>query len=51
MKKKIDNEKEKRLMKNILKLENNNLKTKKFTISRMSDEIIKMIKEEVRKCY
>ena len=51
MKDNIEKVKAKRLMKNILELENNNLKTKTYTRSEMSDKIIKMIEEEVRKCY
>jgi len=48
---KIDEAKSKRLIKKILDLENENLKTKKYSRSEMSDKIIDFIKEEVRKCY
>ena len=47
----IEEVKVKRLAKKILELENKNLKTKQHTRSEMSDKIIDLIEEEVRKCY
>lgn len=47
----IDEKKVKRLEKKILNLENENNKTKKYNRSEMSDKIIKLIEEEVKKCY
>ncbi|SJZ77802.1 hypothetical protein [Selenihalanaerobacter shriftii] len=47
----IDKKKATNLIKKILKIEKENLKTKKYNRSQMSDKIKKMIEEEVRKCY
>lgn len=51
MEEKIDKTKVKRLMNKIIELESENLKTEAKSRSDMSDKIIEMIKEEVRKCY
>ena len=51
MDEKIDKTKIKRLMNKIIELESENLKTEAKSRSDMSDKIIDMIKEEVRKCY
>jgi len=51
MKENIDKTKVKRLMNKIIELESENLKTKARSRSDMSDKIIELIKEEVRKCY
>lgn len=47
----INEKKANRLTRKILKLENENLKTKQYSRSEMSDQIIKLIEEEVKKCY
>lgn len=51
MEEKIDKTKVKRLMNKIIELESENLKTEERSRSDMSDKIIELIKEEVRKCY
>ncbi|HHV84033.1 MAG TPA: hypothetical protein GXX43_10325 [Tepidanaerobacter syntrophicus] len=47
----IDQDKAVRMIKEILKLEQENLKTKKYKDSEMVDKIKNIIEEEVRKCY
>ena len=47
----VDKQKVKILIEKILKLEHENLRTKKYNKSEMSEKIKKMIEEEVRKCY
>lgn len=47
----IDKKKVKNLIKKILVLEKENLKTKRYNRDQMSEKIKKMIEEEVRKCY
>lgn len=47
----IEDKKVKRLARKILELENKNLRTKQYTRSEMSDKIIDLIEEEVKKCY
>ncbi len=47
----IDKAKAVRMIKEILKLEQENLKTKKYRDSEMIDKIKSIIEEEVRKCY
>lgn len=49
--KEVDKDKTKRLMNKIIELESENLKTQNYSRSEMSDKIIDLIKEEVRKCY
>jgi len=51
MNSKLDQTKIKRLMNKIIEIESDNLKTQKYSRSEMSDKIIDIIKEEVRKCY
>ncbi|MFW5794723.1 MAG: hypothetical protein ACOCV1_04490 [Bacillota bacterium] len=48
---KLDKSKIKRLMNKIIEIESDNLKTQNYSRSEMSDKIIELIKEEVRKCY
>jgi len=47
----IDKNKKKNLIKKILELEKNNIKTKDYNRVEIADQIVKMIKEEVHKCY
>ncbi len=47
----IDKTKAIRMMRYILKLEQENLKTKKYNDNDMIDKIRTIIEEEVRKCY
>lgn len=47
----IDQAKAVRMIKEILKLEQENLKTKKYRDPEMIDKIKNIIEEEVRKCY
>ncbi len=48
---KVDKKSIGRLVNKILMLEKRNLNTNRYTQSEVIDEIAKMIKEEVNKCY
>jgi len=47
----VDKDKAKALLKKILALEQENLKTKHFNNEQMVEKIKKMIEEEIRKCF
>lgn len=47
----LDKAKAIRMIKNILKLEQENLKTRKYNKDEMIEKIKDIIEEEVRKCY